>query len=239
MYNLLAIPNVVTVLGANVALLDVLALIAIIIALIVGLVQGFAKQALSILGFVAALIISTMLSGKLASFINNSIPAIPNAIKGAIENALGFTSDSLSNEEAIREVLQGSSIPAFLHELIVSLVVESNFEVSLIDTITSWALNLISFAVLMIVFLIGFAVLKKLVKTIVSLPIINVVDKILGVLFSVVKCLIIIMLVLSVASAILPLNNFLKPDGVTCYLNNALEWITNSELVKNLLLKLI
>ncbi len=239
MLNLLAIPSIVPVLGVNVALLDLIALVVITIALIYGLVKGFAKQAMAILGFIAALILSFLLCGKLASFINESIPAIPTAIKGLIEKALGITSETLNSESAIRELLQTSSIPAFLHELIISVIVESNFEVSIIDTVTSWALNLIAFGFLMIVLSIGFAILKGIISKIVSLPVINVADKLLGIAFSVLKCLIILMIVLSIASAILPLNNYLQPEGVTCYLNSALEWLTNSPLIKNLFSKLI
>lgn len=239
MNNILAIPNVVSVLGINLALLDVIALIAILIALIYGLVKGFAKQAMAILGFVAALIISVILCGKLASFINDNVPAITNMIKGFIEKAVGFTADSLKNEEALREILQNSSIPAFLHELIISVVVESNFEISIVDTITGWALYIVSFGFLMLIFTIGFAILKGVVNKIVSLPVIKTADRLLGMAFSVLKCLIVIMLVLSLASAVLPLNDYLQPEGVTCYLNNALESITNSSLVKNLLSKII
>ena len=239
MFNLLAIPNVVNVAGIDIALLDVVALVAICVALIYGLIKGFAKQALAILGFVAALILSFMLCGKVASFINESIPAIPEAIKGAIEKALGISSDLANTEASIREILQNSSIPAFLHELLISLIVESNFEVTLVDTMVVWSLNLISFGVLLVVFSIGFAILKGIVGKIVSLPIISVADKLLGMAFSVLKCLIIIMIVLSLASAVLPLNNYLKPEGLTCYLNNALEWITNSNLIKNILSKII
>ena len=95
MINLLAIPNIVNVAGINIALLDVIALIAIIIALIVGYVKGFAKQALSILGFVAALIISFVLCSKLATFINNNMPGITNLIKSAIEKAVALLQTQL------------------------------------------------------------------------------------------------------------------------------------------------
>ncbi len=239
MINLLAIPNIVKVAGINLALFDAVALIAIIIALIVGYVKGFAKQALSILGFVVALIISFVLCGKLATFINENIPSITNSIKQAIEKAIGITSDAIKNEESLRGMLQNSSIPAFLHELIVSLVVESNFEIALIDVIAGWTLNVISFVVLLVLLLIGFALLKSIVNKIVSIPIIKTTDKILGMLFSVLKCLIIILIVLSLASTIFSLNDYLKPSGCTCYLNSALEFITNSSLFKNLLTKII
>lgn len=239
MINLLAIPNIVNVAGINMALLDVIALIAIIIALIVGLVKGFAKQALSILGFVAALIISFVLCGKLASFINQNIPAITNSLKAGIEKAIGISSNALKNEESLREMLGNSSIPAFLHELIISLAIESDFEIVLVDVITGWTLNIISFVTLLILLSIGFAILKSVVHKIVSLPVVKTVDRVLGALFSVLKCLIVILIALSIASTIFSLNNYLKPDGITCYLNGALELITNSSLFKNLLGKII
>ncbi len=239
MINLLAIPNIVNVAGINIALLDVIALILVIIALIVGAIKGFARQALSILGFALALILSFVLCGKLASFINNNIPAITGMVKNGVEKAIGITSETLKNENALRETLKSSSIPAFLHELIISLVVESNFEIALVDVITGWTLNVISFITLLIVLLLGFTILKAVVRKIVSFPIIKNVDMVLGMIFSVLKCLIIIFVALSLASTIFSLNNYLKPEGVTCFLNSALETITNSSLFKNLISKII
>ena len=236
---LLAIPNVITILGEKMAILDAVALVAIIIALIVGAVKGFANQAMAMFGFLATLILSFILCSKLAAFINENVPAITNLIKGFVEKAVGFSSEALKSEDALREVLSNSTIPAFLHELIVSIVVESNFEISIIDTITGWALNLVSFGFLLLIFTIGLKIVKKIINTIVSIPILNTVDAVLGMVFSVLKCLIVIMIVLSLASALFPLNNYLKPDGVTCYLNKALELITNSSLIKNLISSII
>ena len=76
-------------------------------------------------------------------------------------------------------------------------------------------------------------------RKIVSFPIIKNVDMVLGMIFSVLKCLIVIFVVLSLASTIFSLNNYLKPEGVTCFLNSALETITNSSLFKNLISKII
>jgi hypothetical protein len=84
----------------------------------------------------------------------------------------------------------------------------------LVDVITGWALNIVSFVTLLILFSVGFALLKVIVKKIVSLPAIKTTDKILGMIFSLLKCLIIILIVLSLASAIFPLNNYLKPNGI-------------------------
>ncbi len=239
MLNLLAIPNIVSLGLFDVAILDIVALVAIIIALIVGVIKGFAKQVLSILGFVAAIILAFLLCGKVAVFINNNIPFITNAIQGWVERAVGFTSESFSSEEALREVLANSKIPAFLHEAIVGMVVDAGFEISIIETITGWVINVISFASLILLFLILFAVIKFIVKMVVSLPILRTADKILGALFSLLQCLVIMLAVLSIASLIFPLNDFLKPDGVTCYLNSALELITNSSYFKNILNKIL
>jgi uncharacterized membrane protein required for colicin V production len=236
---LLAIPNVITILGEKIAMLDAVAIILLILALITGAVKGFANQAMAMFGFVATLILSFILCGKLATFINGNVPAITNLVKGLVEKALGFSSETLKSEQALREVLSNSTIPAFLHELIVSIVVESNFEISIIDTITGWALNLVSFGILLIIFTIGLKLLKKIINSIASIPIISSVDAVLGMVFSAFKCLIVIMIVLSLASALFPLNNYLKPDGVTCYLNKALELITNSSLIKNLISSIV
>lgn len=239
MDNLLAIPNVVTIVGANVALIDAIALVLITIALIVGAVKGFAQQAMAMFGFIATLILSFMLCGKLASYIHENVPSITNMVKGLVEKAVGFSSDSMQNEASLRELLNSSTIPAFLHELIISLVVESNFQISIIDTVTGWGLNLLSFGFLLIAFTIGIKLIKGIISKIVSIPVISTVDKVLGMVFSVFKCLILMMIVLSLASALFPLNNYLMPNGTTCYLNKALELISNSSLIKNLIASII
>ncbi|MBO5926246.1 MAG: CvpA family protein [Clostridia bacterium] len=239
MSNLLFIPTVINLGGATIAFLDVVALILIAVALIEGLIKGFTKQILSVLGFFVALILAYTFSGKVTTFIIENVPGITNTIQGAVEKAIGVTTESITSEEALRTALANSSIPSFIHEPIIKLIVESNFTATLVPTITGWILNIATFIILTLLFLVVFAIVKKVANKIVSIPLIKTADKILGVTFSLLKFTLIYMLVLMLASTFLPLNGYLNPVGINCYANSALEFITNSAIIEKLIVKLI
>ena len=77
MFNLLAIPVAINLGETAIALLDVISLVAILVAVIIGAVKGFIKQIFSILGWVFAIIIASMVADDVSLFINDKIPAIP------------------------------------------------------------------------------------------------------------------------------------------------------------------
>ena len=239
MSTLLAIPAIVSFGSASIALLDVIALVLIIVALIVGLVKGFAKQILSILGFLTSLILAFVFADNLSSFISNNIPSITENLRAGIEKAIGITQENINSEEVLRETLKGTSIPAFLHEVLVNLIVESDFEIKILSTVTTWVQNIICFVFLFIIFLILSALVKFIVKRFVTLPVVKTVDRILGAIFSILKTLIALLLVIVVASTLFSLNSYLKPDGVTCCLNSVLQFISNSSLFEKFLTSLI
>ncbi len=239
MVNLLAIPNVVSIGSLNIALLDLIALILILIALIVGYVKGFAKQILSILGILTALVLAFVFADDISAFTSKNIPSITERIKIWVEKIVGISTDNINSEEALREALQNTSIPAFLHEVLVSLIVESGFEIKLITTLTTWAQNIICFAILFVLTLILFALIKLIVKRFVARPLVKKIDKTLGVVFSVLKTFVLLIVVITFASTFFNLNSFLKPENATCYLNSVLEFIINSSLFENILSKII
>ncbi len=239
MSTLLAIPAIVSFGSVNIALLDVIALVLIIIALIVGLVKGFAKQILSILGFLTSIILAFAFADNLSNFISENLPSITEKIRAGIEKAIGITQENINSEEILRETLKGTSIPTFLHEVLINLIVESDFEIKILTTLTSWAQNVVCFVFLFVVFLTLSALVKFIVKRFVKLPVVRTVDRLLGALFSILKTLIILLVIIVVASTLFPMNNYLNPDGVSCALNNVLQFISNSSLFEKLLTNII
>ena len=239
MESLLAIPSIISLGSINIALLDVVALVLMIFALIKGYVMGFAKQILSILGIFTAIILAFVFADDVSNFITKSLPFITEKIEQGVVKAIGISADNLNSEKALREALQNTSVPSFLHGAIIKVIVESNFEIKLTTTLTVWAQNIICFVIIFVFALIGFALIKRMANKLTSLPVVKNVDKILGMLFNVLKTLLMVILTLTFASTVFSLNQYLEPEGTTCVLNSAINLITNSSWFEKLLSKII
>jgi uncharacterized membrane protein required for colicin V production len=239
MNNLLAIPTYIETGMLKIATIDILVFAVLAIALIVGYVKGFMKQILSILGFFASTVLAVLFSDDLANFVFNNMQSTTSSVRGVIESMVGSVlGDNLTSEQALLSALAQSKIPAFLHETIANLVVNSNFDVQIVDVLTKWALTVICFLIILIVANIVFIILKKFFKFITQIPLIKVVDKTLGMLFSAIKALAILLVIFIVLSLFTNINQFLVPgDGVTSIFNNLIEFIMDLPFLKNILTK--
>ena len=237
MVNLLAIPASFLIGGINVALVDIIALIILVIALFVGLARGFLKQVLSMLGLVAGIVLAVIFCDELVVFVSEKIPALPTAIEGAIAKSNMFKdlTGSFTNEEQIVEALQNSSIPAFLHQTIAKAIAESGFELEIIKVLTTWALYVIVFVVTVIVSLIVFAIVKKILYGLTKIRLIGFIDKILGMVFSIVIALVNMIIIVTIISLITNLNVYLQPEGVTCYFNEVMTKTLELPFIQKLL----
>lgn len=217
----------------SVAILDLIALAVLIIAVLVGLAKGFAKQVLSLLGLVASIIISFMLCSKLAEFVSNNMPGVVNGVRGLVQKIFGLTADSITTQEALRSALAASKIPAFLHEALIKSFIEG-VGMQLLNVFTSWALNIICFVFLLIFTRIAFAIIKGIILKFVNLPLIRTVDKLLGAVFAVIKFMLYMVILFLILSPFVNLNSLLQPDGVTCHLNNVLQFVSNMNIISKL-----
>ncbi len=236
MNNLLAIPAVLGSGILKIATVDIVVLVAVLVAGLIGYFKGFMKQILSILGFIASLVLAFLFSDNLAELIYNKIPSITNAVRGVVESLFGSVlGNNLSSEEALLSALGESKIPAFLHEIIANLVVNSNFDVQVVDVLTKWALNVISFLSIIIIANVVFLLIKIFFKFVTQIPVIKAVDKTLGIIFSVLKALILLVLICSVLSIFIDVNQYLIPEGdVICVFNKLMEMIMNLPFIKNI-----
>lgn len=239
MNNLLAIPTYIETGILKIATIDILVFAVLAIALIVGYVKGFMKQILSIFGFFASLVLAVLFSDNLADFVFNNMQSTTSSVRGVIESMVGSVlGGNLTSEEALLSALAQSKIPAFLHETIANLVLNSNFDVQIVDVLTKWALTVICFLIILIVANIVFFILKKFFKFITQIPLIKVVDKTLGMLFSAIKALAILLLIFIALSLFTNINQFLVPgDGVTSIFNSLIEFIMDLPFLKNILTK--
>ena len=188
---------------------------------------------LYIISLVASIIISFMLCSKLAEFVSNNMPGVVNGVRGLVQKIFGLTADSVSTQEALRSALAASKIPAFLHEALIKSFIEG-VGMQLLNVFTSWALNIICFVFLLIFTRIAFAIIKGIILKFVNLPLIRTVDKLLGAVFAVIKFMLYMIILFLILSPFVNLNSLLQPDGVTCHLNNVLQFVSNMNIISKL-----
>ena len=141
MFNLLAIPRVVPLLGLNVALIDLIFFGLLLIAIIVGMIKGFLRQILSVLGVIAAIVLSVSLCKTVAGFITDKLPGIYNGVSNLVQRVFGLGDVATSGtKEQIIETLQNTKIPTFLHSTVANSIIESSGELGLTAVLTKWAL---------------------------------------------------------------------------------------------------
>lgn len=246
MFNLLAIPTAITIGSLNVALLDVIVLALLLIALIVGLVKGFAKQLFSILGWVAAVALGIIFCDDIASFLNESVPALKEGIYNFLNGSIGIESAITSSQtvEEIMAILKAETeLPEFLHQAIAQAIVNAAGDIHITEVLTGWAITAISFVAIFIVSMLVFGILKALFNAInKKIKALGAIDKLFGGIFAILKMSIIVLLVTMLMSSILPtaFDALLHPvletgEEVNCVLNSALTWVMNSEWVAGLL----
>ena len=236
MNTLLAIPTFIETGVLKIATVDIVVLVCLLIAVIVGYAKGFMKQILSILGLLASIVLAVVFCDDLADYIIGNVPVITDGVKGMVSSLFGSVlGDSFSSHDALISALEQSKIPAFLHEMIASLILDSGFSVKILDVLTKWALNVICFVGIIVISSLLFIIVKILFKFITKIPLIKSVDKTLGIVFSVLKTLILIMVVFSVLSIFTDINQYLVPgEGVTCVFNSVMEMVLNLPFIKNL-----
>lgn len=236
MFNLLAIPAVIETGVLKIATVDIIVLVALLIAAIIGYIRGFMRQILSVLGFFASLVLAFVFCDNLANYLFDNVPFVTEAVKGVVTSMFGSVlGENFTSVDSLLSALAETNIPSFLQNIIADLVVNSNFDVEIIDVVTKWALTVISFLGILIVANLLFIIVKVLCKFITNIPLIKSVDKTLGIIFSVLKVLIIAIILCSVLSIFMDINQYLVPgEGVESVFNQCMKLITNLPFIKNI-----
>lgn len=205
--------------GMTVLIADAIAIILLVVSLIIGLSKGFTRQILSLLGIFAALALAIIFCADFGTFLLETFPNLKEGVVGWIASSFGLEDvsivEGLSKEQIVSMLNESTNIPSFLQAPIANAIVESGVQVELLDVVSSWVMNVISFVVIFVGSLIVFALLKAIFAKITKLPIIGAVDKILGGAFSVLKTMLIIMLILIVLSGFtVDVDSFINPPDV-------------------------
>ena len=74
----------------NLTIVDVVAVAVLLVFLIIGIVKGFANQILSILGWVAAVVVSILLVDTVVKLVYDGIPDVVTWFKGFWEEFKRF-----------------------------------------------------------------------------------------------------------------------------------------------------
>jgi uncharacterized membrane protein required for colicin V production len=198
----------------GIGVIDIVIVLSIIIFAVIGWKKGFlvtiVKMASGIFGIVGSILLarpfSTVVDGVVGEEIGTAITTYltekmsviageitPTSIRTAVDNAFP------TFPEFLREWIAGAISPDLIDNSLASLVN------SIQPAIKSIALLVISFIVLFFGSIIVFFLLKILAHMITSLPIIKQIDKVLGVLFGLVKITAILYIMLFILGLLLTL----------------------------------
>lgn len=239
MLNLLATPSVIAIGSLNVALIDLIVLGILIIAFFIGLARGFIGQILSLLGGIAALILSFVLCKHLAGFIGDKIPSLTESISGMVNKLFGLEGVvTAGTKEEIIATLQTTKIPSFLHSIVANSIVSSEGTLKLTEVLTEWALVAISFVVIFILALILFAIIKKVFKALTKIKGVGAVNRILGALLMLVKAIIFCVILSLILSVFIDMNAILSPklsngEEVKSIFNSVITKIMELPFIQN------
>lgn len=246
MFNLLAIPSYFEIGGMNIALLDIIALVVLLIFLIIGIVKGFSDQILSLLGWVAAIVVAIFTCTHAAEFLSNQFPDLVETIQSWWSDVIGEQFASVTDKESLRVALENSSLPAFLHDTIIELVGEE-FTTIVYDisaTLTNWTFIAVSFIIIFLLSWIVFKLIRFIFSKITNLPIVKQIDKTLGAILGIIKGLVLLLVLTFIFSLFPWFNDLLTPvaesgEAVTCYLNEVFKFIFELPFIKDALAGLI
>ena len=226
--------------GKNVALLDIIVLVILIIFLIVGASKGFMRQLLGFLGVFGALVLTVLLCDKVAKLVTENIPQFYETVKGWATSLFKLDGlEGLTGEE-LKNAIASSGIPSFLQGVVLKMIESEGSDVTIVVVLANWMMNIMCGAILFVVILIVFAIVKKILTAFVDLPIIKSIDKLLGAVFAVLKGLLILLIVCMLLSLFIDINKFLSPvtesgEPVQCLFNEILTWFMNLTFVSGTL----
>ncbi|MGE0003924.1 MAG: CvpA family protein [Candidatus Izemoplasmatales bacterium] len=175
----------------GIGILDIAIVAVVVLFAILGWKSGFllkiVEMASGIFGLLGSIILARPFSNVLDDWIGE---AVSTKVSEYLVSRTDLFSQTL-NADTVRTAFEGMSLPTFMVDWIVESIDYSQLQQTILDAvtpmITSLALLVIAFITLFFGSMVVFFILKLLAKMITSLPIIKQIDKILGLLFGLVK----------------------------------------------------
>jgi uncharacterized membrane protein required for colicin V production len=190
----------------GVGIIDVVIILAVIIFALLGWKNGFLVKIIELASGLFGLLASFILARPFAAVLTPWIGEPINVKIGEYLSQSPLFAATL-NEANVRTAFAGMSLPQFMVDWIVESINFDTLTTSIIDaiqpTILSLAMVVISFIVLFFGSMIAFFILKLLAKGITKIPVIREIDKVLGVLFGIVKIAAVVYILLFVLALLL------------------------------------
>lgn len=175
--------------------ITIIFLILLVAFIVIGIVRGFLFSLLSLAGFLIAVACAFLLSKPVGDALTNS--SIGTSMQGSIydwiltkSNYAAYPLSQELAEDLLPEMLNEIGIPNFLNSFIISLILPYIPEVAtepigqyIAHGVANIALVVISFLVLLIVFSIALLFLKRFAKGVNKLPVVGLVNRLLGAVF--------------------------------------------------------
>lgn len=232
-------------------IIDVAIVVAVVIFGIIGWKKGFlvkiVEMASSIFGLIASIILARPFSAVLDQWMGESIGLKINEylLSRSALFAAEFTYEN--RLQTVEQAFDGMNLPKFMIEWIANAIDVESMSTTLVDTMTpiikSLALLVIAFIILFFGSIIVFFFLKILAKLVTKLPVIKQIDKILGVLFGLLKITVIVYILLFVLGLVLTIPAINEAIGT--FVQNDMQlgeegfrlskWLYDNNLLKQII----
>jgi len=210
-------------------MVDIAIAVVALIFIIVNVCKGFVKQVFGIIATIGSLIIAYYLCSWFADLVNSQF-GWRDKLAASILN--GFKDNSAFNaslsEENVRAAVDAAGLPQLIGDIAVKLIgtmggAEMNVAQFLSAVIAKYVFLTGAYIILFIVFRLILGLVKFILLKIVSLPILNGINRLLGLVLGVIKALFYIYLVIYIINVL--------PSSVSfiAWLKNA---IAESSIVK-------
>lgn len=214
----------------GIGIIDVVIVLAVILFIVLGWKHGFLLKVVEMASGIFGLLGSILLARPFSTVLDKWFGAeIGVRINEYLLSRTDLFSQSL-NETTLRSALEGISLPQFMVDWLVQSIDFNQIYTNIADAITplvkSLALLVIAFIVLFFGSMIVFFILKLLAKMITSIPVIKQLDKILGVLFGIVKIAAIVYVLLFILALLMTIPGIGNLIGD--FVNNDMQ-LTNPE----------
>ena len=214
-------------------IIDLIILALIVLSVILGCKKGLAKSLIKILSFFIAIIIAVILYKPVANFIIEKT-LIDDNIK---ESVINLVKDDI---EETGEVKEDTNLPKamvnYINDSVKNAVTETKDKIveNVADGIAVTAVNIGSAVAIFIVVRIVLLVISLISDILTDLPVIKQFDKTGGVIFGLLRALVIIFIIFAVLSLISPL---IEQTGIISMINTS--FIGSLLYDNNLLLQIV
>lgn len=194
---------------SNTLIVDIAFLVILAIFLIVGLCKGFVKQIFGALSSVIALVAAYFLCAYLVKFLEQQFGLLTKLAE-AIGSQIGTTgvAGEPASKEAIEKAVSEFGLPAFIADYAkAQLGTDTSLKIYQLfgNILGNLVLSAGCFIVLYIIFRLVLVLLCKLLQSVVKAPGLNALDRVLGMLLSLVKGVLVLYVIIFVVDVI-PVN---------------------------------